>query len=396
MSENIHCTNCGSKSEPTTEFCSSCGNNLQKQTSLQPNSSVEPAKKSSAPQMDLKSGDFTIEASEFSVADKYQLTNSRIRVIKNEDYVLSNTYNIRDHTGKISFKIIKTGKLRANYTVYDGIDVVIGELKGNTIIESQTKAKSKISYQKKSKIGIETPTGNITGNYALTDKDYIINLYDHSGNMILAITKPRQLDLSSVNHSDKSKMMTIATIRSKGQLSPFVACAIGLSMNFDMEKKNFMKNRDIQLFDKTTEIFVNRSGFLSTNYIFSDAHGTELLRGKQKKLSKTMNFVDPSGIIGSVKSGGLLSAKYAITEMKKETIIDLSSSTLTFRIENETFTFGDNQRREIYDSKGNLVFTILGWDGNFKLDIKKKMTTNFWCMFATIMMPIFVTSASAQ
>jgi len=306
--ESQSCQSCGTFVDKKKKKCPTCGSDMRKQGSVQPISFVKPiiqtstilqSSDASSPQsvyqkaQDLKKEDYTVEVSAILSGKSYK------------------NYILRDHTGSISFTFVKSSRFKANYKIYNEHDVELGQLKGgmtynaivqtNTIVESQTRAKSKVSFERGSggqmnQLNVETQAGNFSmSDFAMTDTAYVNNLYDSQNNLALTITMPRKLNLTFLTQPNQNKSNILATIRGTGQLNAFLSCAIGVVMT--QMSQNIMMSRDVVLLDKSTEIVIDRKTRLDTTYIFSDDKGREILKGKPLILSQIGIIAAILGII---------------------------------------------------------------------------------------------------
>lgn len=311
---------------------------------------------------------------------------------------------VRDNREKDIFKLKKTGLIGHNYKIFNAQNVEVGKLirgtwrKFMTIREKETGFESKISNSvSKERRSVTTPSERYSySNRMVSDQAFIVNMSDSQARQVLSIERSRQ--------SGKGCLWGI--IRNFGNLSPFLACAIGVSLFLYLDF--IMNYPDVELLDKSTEVKIERKGFRGDVFVYRDKNGIEMFRGKRSWFfSSSFVFTHPSGkLIGEItrrkfrkewvitdsqrKITGILNLKIAKKERLNRSSGD--SPPFTLVVGKETFSLRNLMQyfRELYDRDGNLSYAIFGYNKLFTLDIKDSLTPNFWCFLSVCLIKKFL------
>jgi hypothetical protein len=316
---------------------------------------------------------------------------------------------VRDHREKVIFNLKKMSRIKNNYKIYNAQNIELGDLIGGlmsnsmTIREKETGLESilKLHIRPSSlDLSVTTPSDKyFSSKRMISDQAFSINLSDSQARQVFSFERPRHFRKIS------GKRHIRGTIRDFGNLNPLLACVIGVLLY--LNPIFTMKNSDVELLDKSTEVKIERKwSFKGSVFVYRDKNGNEIFRGKRSGVFKSrFVFTNPSGkLIGELSSkrqsewvitdsqqgiSGTLNLK--ISRKDRLTHLSGDSSPFTLVVGNETFSFGNFEgfKREIYDRNGNLSYAIFGYNKQFTLDIKQSLTPNFWCFLSVCLIHEF-------
>jgi len=339
---------------------------------------------------ELQSGDYAVEVTEgFGTSTR--------------GYARYNSFFIKDHRGESIFNLKQSSRSgKYNYRingVHDGEKLgevnggLLGSLGSFTISEVKSKTKSKVKFrQSDTEVLIETKSGTYhSPKITVTDHFLTYNVYDNQNQLILSVQRPKRFQ--KVDDTPYK----LATIRNLGNLGSFLACAIGMSIVIFSMLYGTTTSR-VELLNRSTVINIEKK---KSSYIFTDESGQEVLRGGKSGKSK-LTFTDQSGHpVGQIQRNkrNIKLSEWTLTDMQHGTTgtLDIGKRVWLFgrwdkydnslnqlSVANERFTFGDlHHNSELHDSNGLLCYSISGFNKQFKIDIKKGLTVNFWC-FVTV------------